>query len=1006
MKIYTFYRKAVMNVLFGMSLSVMIFQTIISNAQVQQADDPNLDQLPRFLRENPPFNDNAPLSTVITIDNWDNFNLGFDFAENNIAANLQNPAWHFVAYNINAGHHTEDGLNWANVVPNFGVSLAGDPVVAYDSLGNLFYINLYPSGSIQGVKVIKSTDNGANWGTAVTGAAGNDKCWIACDQTNGPYANYVYVCMTNISQGSFARSTDHGATFTTTFTPGTQTLPGMSVCIGPYNNIQGGAVYCVTNSGGTYNSTYTFYRSLDGGATFSLMSSQQFANTVGSQLNNRHSVEGIRTRPYPYIAADNSNGPHRGRLYNVYASNDPPGDGHKPDIWLRYSDDGGVTFSGAIRVNDDPNTQANHQWHPAVWCDKQTGRLYLNWMDTRDTPTSDSAYIYGTYSDDGGLTYALNQKISNKKMKIDCPTCGGTGSPRYQGDYNGIVSNMKGSLSGWTDFRNGSFMSTAGYFPDFAMAIDHNSDTLYAGADSIDFVVLIPEVKLYTDTILLSCEFLPVPTGGTVTFSFPQGNIITTYPESKLVRMKSSGSVPLGDYQAIFTATGPNGTPVHKRVASIKVKNAPYIILIVSATPSSICQGATIQLQADAYSGTPPYTYSWISNPAGFTSNIANPTTSPIVNTWYKVTVSDNASNIANDSVLVTIIGVPETPGPIAGPAGICKDSLATYSVMEVVGATSYSWMVPADVIINTGQNTPVISVQWGDTSGTVSVIAGNFCGNSNPSVLPVTAYEVLLMPGDITGPGSVCQDSTIDFSIDSITGAISYFWSVPPDALILSGQGSKIVTVRWGETAGDITVVAQNICGNSQPGIKTVGIETVPLPAGIITGKDTVCKGQNDYQYNVPEITGATTYVWSIPAGATINGSANQKDIMVDFSDSAISGPITVKGQNNCGDGTESSKMVIVNPCSGIQENKPDRNVTIYPNPTEGILYIAIKNQMTQLNLILADVNGQEVLRESLQNIRPGYIRRIDVSKLAKGVYFIKLMNNDYLCTEKIVVR
>ena len=376
------------------------------------------------------------------------------------------------------------------------------------------------------------------------------------------------------------------------------------------------------------------------------------------------------------------------------------------------------------------------------------------------------------------------------------------------------------------------------------------------------------------------------------------------------------------------------------------------------------------------------------------------------MNTWYKVTVSDNTSNSVNDSVLVTIIGVPETPGTITGPTGICKDSLATYSVSEVIGATSYSWMVPADAIITTGQNTPVISVQWGDTSGTVSVIAGNFCGNSNPSVLAVTMYEIPPIPGDITGPASICKDSTLDFSIDTVTGATSYFWTVPTDALILNGQGSKNINVQWGETAGDVTVIARNICGNSLPGIKTVGIDSVPLAAGIITGKDTVCKGQVGYQYSVPEITGATTYAWSIPAGATINGAANQKDITVDFSASAISGSITVKGQNTCGDGTESSKTVIVNACIGIKENAPDGNITIYPNPTDGLLNIAIKIRMQQLNLLLVDINGQEVFRESLQNIQPGYVRQIDISKLAKGIYFIKLMNNDHLYTEKVVIR
>ncbi|MEJ2537606.1 MAG: hypothetical protein P8048_11250 [Calditrichia bacterium] len=42
--------------------------------------------------------------------------------------------------------------------------MRGDPVTAYDSLGNLYYQNMYGSPSIQGALVIRSTDNGATWG--------------------------------------------------------------------------------------------------------------------------------------------------------------------------------------------------------------------------------------------------------------------------------------------------------------------------------------------------------------------------------------------------------------------------------------------------------------------------------------------------------------------------------------------------------------------------------------------------------------------------------------------------------------------------------------------------------------------------------------------------------------------------------------------------------------------------------------------------------------------------
>ena len=994
--------KIMFNAVLGIIFILMVYPATLLRAQVLPADDPNLDQVPRYLRENMQPKDNAPISNVITIDNWDNFNLGVDYAENNIAASLQNPAWHFMAYNINAGHHTEDGLIWAQVIPDFGTSLSGDPVVAYDSLGNLYYINLYPSGTIEGVKVIKSTDNGATWGTALTGAQGNDKCWIACDQTSGPYANYVYVCMTNNGQGSFARSTDLGATFITTFTPGTQSLPGMSVCVGAYTSIQGGAVYCVTNSGSTFNSIYTFYRSLDGGANFTLMSSRQFSNTVGSQINGRNSVEGMRTRPYPYIAADNSYGPHRGRLYNVYASNDPPGDGNKPDIWVRYSDDGGATFSEAMRANDDTNTQANHNWHPAVWCDKQTGRLYLNWMDTRDTPTSDSAYIYATYSDDGGATFVTNQRISNKKMKIDCSSCPGGGSPRYQGDYNGIVSNMKGSLSGWTDFRDGNFMSTTGYFPDFAMALDHSADTLFAGNDSIDFVVSVPAVKLYADTVFLSGAIIPVPARGALTFSYPQGNMITTYPGSKIIRMKSSGTIQAGSYQTVFTAAGPNGTPVHARYAAVSIMH----FITVTATPPSICLGASTQLLAVANVGTPPFTYSWTSRPVGFSSGTANPVVSPMVNTWYIVTATDNESNTTIDSVLVSILPVPEMPGPIIGPPGICKGYPATFSIAEVFGATSYSWTVPPDATITNGQNTKMIDVLWGEVPGTVSVIAGNFCGNSNPSVFTVSLIELPPAPDTIMGPSLVCNSANIDFSIEEIQGAISYLWTVFPDAIIMSGQGTKTINVNWGVNPGTVNVLAQNSCGSGLPRTKDIGLETLPSAAGMITGKDTVCKNHTGYQYGVEDITGAITYTWTVPDGAKISGPENEKEILVDFSTDAVTGEITVSGHNTCGDGVESSKTIMVSPCTGIFENKPDKVAILYPNPAAGLLNVAIKNHALQLKLILTDVNGREVYTESFQNTQPGFIVRIDISAFPGGLYFIRLISDDQLYTEKVVIQ
>ena len=78
------------------------------------------------------------------------------------------------------------------------------------------------------------------------------------------------------------------------------------------------------------------------------------------------------------------------------------------------------------------------------------------------------------------------------------------------------------------------------------------------------------------------------------------------------------------------------------------------LMATVSAAPSLICFGDSSQLNIMASGGSSTYTYSWTSNPAGYTSTEKNPWVHPLVSTIYKATVSDGTNSIV-DSVLVTV---------------------------------------------------------------------------------------------------------------------------------------------------------------------------------------------------------------------------------------------------------------------------------------------------------------------------------------------------------------
>jgi uncharacterized protein (TIGR02145 family) len=91
---------------------------------------------------------------------------------------------------------------------------------------------------------------------------------------------------------------------------------------------------------------------------------------------------------------------------------------------------------------------------------------------------------------------------------------------------------------------------------------------------------------------------------------------------------------------------------------------------------------------------------------------------------------------------------------------------------------------------------------------------AGTAYGNE------VTFTTMCIFPADpaaITGNVSVAGNATgIVYSVSSVPGATSYNWSVPSGAAVASGQGTTVITVNFGTTGGNISVRAENSCGNS----------------------------------------------------------------------------------------------------------------------------------------------------------------------------------------------
>jgi len=252
------------------------------------------------------------------------------------------------------------------------------------------------------------------------------------------------------------------------------------------------------------------------------------------------------------------------------------------------------------------------------------------------------------------------------------------------------------------------------------------------------------------------------------------------------------------------------------------------------------------------------------------------------------------ANDVGNAIVFSGCIGPPPQPGPISGNQHPCYGTVQTYTVAQVTGASSYSWTTPFGWTGTTSTNSITVTVM--NSSGFITVVAANSCGNSPAESLAVTVGHVPPQPGVITGPTSVCAGTTHTYSIAPVAGATSYTWTLPGGGWTGSSSTDSI-TVVAGNGGGNLIVHAINACGASAGRTLAITVVAAPNAPGPISGLTTVCAG-SVVTYCINAVTGATAYNWTLPGGWT--GSSTTTCITTTVG--TTGGTITVDAVNSCG--------------------------------------------------------------------------------------------------------
>ena len=500
---------------------------------------------------------------------------------------------------------------------------------------------------------------------------------------------------------------------------------------------------------------------------------------------------------------------------------------------------------------------------------------------------------------------------------------------------------------------------------------DANSCTYSTSLQVIQSNVGTPSVQTTQSNV--SCF------GGTngsvgVTVSNPIGTPIYQWNNGSNSQLLTG--VSAGTY--VYTITNGNGCITTGAISILQPTALNKTIAATAASCGNSNGTATISMTG----GTTPYLYNW--NNGATTSSIANLTAAT-----YTVTVTD-----ANGCSLISSIAVSSqgtggtlsTPTSITGTkTGVCAGSTLAYSCPIVTNATSYTWTVPANAIISSGQGTKNLNVSFltGFNTGNITVTASNGCATS--ATKSAALRSLPLAPGTITGAINNLCNTITNYSIAaSTTGATAYTWSVPTGATIISGQGTTTIAVQWPSTvlaSGSICVTADNTCGSSTAKCLTA-ITTLPLLPSTITGPATVCKSQTGLVYSVTGQTGAT-YTWTVPSTVTIVSGQGTPSITVKWGPST--GSVKVTASNTCGAQTAKTKSVVVNCRTGIENISM---MELIPNPNDGNSTIFVGEEESNYDVIVYDMLGRTIFKDNKSSTE----YNLHLENQPKGMYLVSI--------------
>jgi hypothetical protein len=156
--------------------------------------------------------------------------------------------------------------------------------------------------------------------------------------------------------------------------------------------------------------------------------------------------------------------------------------------------------------------------------------------------------------------------------------------------------------------------------------------------------------------------------------------------------------------------------------------------------------------------------------------------------------------------------------------------------------------------------------------------------------------------------------------------------------------------------------------------------------------------------------------------SGTDVNGCAGTDQVLVTVNPTVNTtlnevtlGSYTLNGTTYAQSGTYTQTLTSQNGCdsiitlnlsiSGVGINENEHYFVVYPNPSNGMVYVSAANNAGTFNYEVTDANGR-VIATAVNAINGAATTSIDLSKVETGVYFIRLSNTTSDKVYRVVVQ